>query len=293
MTPPTRRSWLEVTLTLPEPWAEAAGNALLEWGAPGLIEEKAGKGIRLTAHLPDPPRGFGRELRAYLAALAEADGVPGHCTVCLARRTDPGWGRQWRCFHRPLRFGRVVVSPSWRKVSLAPGEVLVRLDPGMAFGTGQHPTTASCLRALTAWIRPDLPVLDLGTGSGLLALAAAKLGARPVLALDTDPEACAAAAANCRRNHLAATVRVCCGSLDALRPRGTFAVILANLTAAAHLSLLPALATHLAPSGRAALAGILEEQACEVRRAVRAAGLAVAGRRRAGEWIMLHVVRSS
>lgn len=290
--PPVRSSWLEVTLTLPEPWAEAAGCALLEWGAPGLIEEAAGKGIRLTAHLSHPPRGFGRGLRAYLAALGEASGVPGPFAVRLTRRRDPGWATRWRRFHRPLRFGRLVVAPSWREVALTPGEVLIRLDPGMAFGTGQHPTTASCLRALAAWMRPGLPVLDLGTGSGLLALAAARLGAGPVLALDTDPCACAAAAANCRRNGLAAAVRICCGSLDALAPRATFALIFANLTAAAHLDLLPALATHLAPGGRAALAGILEEQAPPVRRAVRAAGLAVAGRHRAGEWITLYAARS-
>jgi len=290
---PTPSSWLEVTLTLPEPWAEAAGSALLEWGAPGLIEEKAGKGIRLTAHLQDPPRTFGRQLRAYLTALGEASDVPGPFGMRLARRTDPGWATRWRTFHRPLRFGRLVVAPSWRKVTLAPGEVLIRLDPGMAFGTGQHPTTASCLRALAAWVRSGLPVLDLGTGSGLLAIAAGRLGARPVLALDTDPGACAAAAANSRRNDLAAAVRVCCGSLDALRPRATFAVILANLTAAAHLALLPALAAHLAPGGRAALAGILGEQEPDVRRAVRAAGLAVTGRHQAGEWVTLHVARSS
>lgn len=293
MSPLPRSSWLEVTLTLPQPWAEPAGGALLEWGAPGLIEEAVGEAVRLTAHLPAPPRGFGRTLRAYLAALGEASGTPGSFTVRLARRRDPGWATQWRNFHEPLRFGRLVVAPSWCEVTLPPGEVLVRLDPGMAFGTGQHPTTASCLEALAAWIRPGLPVLDLGTGSGLLALAAARLGGRPVFALDTDPLACATAAANCRRNGLAAPVRVCCGSLEALGARAAFAVIVANLTAAAHLVLLPALAGHLAPGGRAALAGILEEQAPEVRRAVRRAGLVVGGRRRAGGWVTLHVTRPS
>lgn len=288
-----RASWLEVTVTLPEPWAEPAGSALLEWGAPGLIEEAVGETVRLTAHLPAPPRAFGRTLRAYLAALGEASGSPGSFAVRLARRRDPGWATQWRGFHRPLRFGRLVVAPSWCEVTLPPGEVLVRVDPGMAFGTGQHPTTASCLEALAAWVGPGLPVLDLGTGSGLLALAAAGLGGRPVFALDTDPDACAIAAANCRRNGLAAPVRICCGSLEALMPRAAFAVIVANLTAAAHMALLPALAGHLAPGGRAALAGILEEQAPPVRRAVRGAGLVVGRGHRAGGWVTLHVTRPS
>ena len=293
MTSPARSSWLEVTLTLPHECAEAAGNVLLEWGAPGLIEGSAGAAVLLTAHLPGAPSGFGRRLRAYLKALGEASGIPGPFAARLARRADPGWASQWRTFHRPLRFGRLVVAPSWCDLTLEPGEALIRLDPGMAFGTGQHPTTASCLRALAAWIRPEIPVLDLGTGSGLLALAAASLGARPVFALDTDPAACAAAAANSRRNDLSAVVHVCCGSLDALAPRATFAVIVANLTGAAHLALLPDLAARLAPGGRAALAGILEEQAPQVRRAALAAGLAVVGSRRAGDWVTLHLTRSA
>lgn len=293
MTAPARPSWLEVTLTLPEPLADPAGCALLEWGAPGLVEETDGAGVRLRAHLADPPRGFGRRLRAYLAALGNASGVPGPVSVRLARRRDPGWAKGWRDFHRPLRFGRVVVAASWHRVRPGRGRVLVRLDPGMAFGTGQHPTTAACLRALAAHVRPDRPVLDLGTGSGILAIAAARLGARPVIALDTDPEARRAAAANCRRNGVGSTVRVRCGSLETLRPRAAFALILANLTAAAHLALLPALRGRLAPGGRAVLAGILAAQAPDVRQAVRAAGLAVVGRQRTGEWIALHVARPS
>ncbi|MBI3002920.1 MAG: 50S ribosomal protein L11 methyltransferase [candidate division NC10 bacterium] len=293
MTAPAPPSWLEVTLTLPEPLADPAGCALLEWGAPGLVEETDGAGVRLRAYLAEPPRGFGRRLRAYLAALGTASGVPGPVSVRLARRRDPGWARAWRAFHRPLRFGRVVVAASWHRVRPVRGQVLVRLDPGMAFGTGQHPTTAACLGALAAEVRPDRPLLDLGTGSGILAIAAARLGARPVIALDTDPEACGAAAANCRRNGVGSTVRVRCGSLEVLRPRAAFALILANLTAAAHLALLPALRGHLAPRGRAVLAGILAAQAPDVRRAVRATGLAVVGRQRIGEWVALHVARPS
>lgn len=291
MTPPARSSWLEVTLTLPEPLADPAGCVLLEWGAPGLVEEPDGARARLTAHFADPPRGFGRRLRAYLVALGDASGIPGGIKVRVARRRDPGWARAWRDFHRPLRFGRVVVAPSWRRVTPGRGRVLVRLDPGMAFGTGQHPTTAACLRAAAAHVRPARPLLDLGTGSGILAVAAARLGARPVIALDTDPEACAQAAANCRRNGLGSSVRICCGSLEALGPRETFALILANLTAAAHLTLLPALRGRLAPGGRAVLAGILAAQAAEVRRAAAAAGLAVIERERAAGWVALHVAR--
>jgi ribosomal protein L11 methyltransferase len=163
----------------------------------------------------------------------------------------------------------------------------------MAFGTGQHPTTAACLHALAAHVRRDRAVLDLGTGSGVLAIAAARLGAYPVIALDTDPEACRAAAANCRRNGVASTVRVRCGSFETLRRRTPFALILANLTAAAHLALLPALRGCLAPGGRAVLAGILAWQAPAVRRAVREAGLAPVGRQRTGEWVALHVARPS
>jgi len=150
VTSPARSPWLEVTLTLPHEWAEAAGNVLLEWGAPGLIEETAGESVLLRAHLSAAPRGFGRRLRAYLRALGEASGVPGPFAARLARRTDPGWASQWRTFHRPLRFGQLVVAPSWCDGTLEPGEVLD--------GEGGYTVYGRLVRAAESWEARSLPI---------------------------------------------------------------------------------------------------------------------------------------
>src|SRR5690606_26457499 len=126
------------------------------------------------------------------------------------------WANAWKEHYRVLRVGeRIVVVPSWLEYEAAPGDVVLQLDPGMAFGTGLHPTTQLCLRLLERYARPGLRTLDIGTGSGILAIAAAKLGAGPILALDNDPVAVGVAAENTARNGVADLVSAAEGSLGA------------------------------------------------------------------------------
>ncbi|GIW19872.1 MAG: hypothetical protein KatS3mg065_0168 [Chloroflexota bacterium] len=178
--------------------------------------------------------------------------------------------------------------PTWRRYRAGPDDVVLALDPGMAFGTGLHPTTRLCLRALEdladgGTLGPATRVLDLGSGSGILAIAAAKLGAASVLALDLDPIAVEATAANARRNRLAARIEARRGSL----PSGAapFDLVLANLVASILVELAPSLAAELAPGGRLVASGIVDERAAEVEAAFVAAGLAVVERLKDGDWI--------
>jgi ribosomal protein L11 methyltransferase len=199
---------------------------------------------------------------------------------------DVDWTDAWKRHYVPQRIGQVVIVPSWIAHEAGPDEAVIRLDPGMAFGTGLHPTTRACLELLQA-VRP-MPsrVLDVGTGSGVLALAALRLGASSALAYDTDPLSVDASRANAAGNGLGDRFEVRHGSLPESGAE-RFPLVLANLVAAVLVELAPRLAAHLAPGGRLVAAGIVSERAAEVVVAMTATGLRVADRRDDGEWVAL------
>jgi ribosomal protein L11 methyltransferase len=193
-----------------------------------------------------------------------------------------------------LRVGRrLVIRPTWRRHRARPGDVVLALDPGMAFGTGLHPTTRLCLTGLERWADEGLiegaRALDVGCGSGILAVTAALLGARSVAAIDTDPIAVESTQANARRNRVSRRVRAWQGSLPAAG--APFDLVMANLIA----SLLVALASNLASSvregGRVLASGIFIDREGEVRDALGSAGLRVVRREVEGDWVRLDVER--
>jgi len=204
---------------------------------------------------------------------------------------DTDWLERWKEGYQPQRIGRVVVVPSWLEAELGPDEVAIRLDPGMAFGTGLHPTTRACL-ALLQRTGPMPPrALDVGSGSGILALAALRLGAGHVDCLDTDAEAVRATLANAAANGLAGRVTARQGSMPETPAAEPYLLVLANLVAAVLVELAPRLAAHLAPGGTLLASGIIEGRAAEVVAAFEAAGLAVEERMDDGEWVSLRVTR--
>jgi len=194
-----------------------------------------------------------------------------------------------------LRVGRrIVIRPSWRRHRRAPDDVVLALDPGMAFGTGLHPTTRLCLASLESLAdRGALAgarVLDVGSGSGILSIAAARLGAASVLAVDVDPIAVEASAANVRRNRLACRVRVREGSA----PTGErpFDVVLANLIASLLVQLADGLVADLRPGGTLLASGIFANREAEVVAAFASHGLAIARRWSEGDWVALEAMRA-
>ena len=205
---------------------------------------------------------------------------------------DAGWTDAWKAHYVAQRIGRVVIVPSWVDEPLGDGEVAVTLDPGMAFGTGLHPTTRGCLELLQAVDPIPASVLDVGCGSGILSLAALRLGADRAVGLDTDPLAVRAAAENAQRNGLADRFEVRAGSLEP-RADQAYPLVLANLVAAVLVDLAPALAAHLAQRGILIASGIIEPRADEVIAAMRAAGLRAAARRDDGEWVSLRLEHAS
>ncbi len=202
---------------------------------------------------------------------------------------DADWADAWKEHYVPQRIGRLVVVPSWRADEpIGPGELPIILDPGMAFGTGLHPTTRGCLELLQALSPMPSRLLDVGIGSGILSIAALRLGATTAHGVDTDPVAVDAARANAARNGMAAQLTATPGSLPA-EPSERFPLVLANLVAAVLVSLASRLAAHLAPAGVLLASGIIAPRADEVVDAMGGAGLAVTERRDDDEWVSLRL----
>ena len=171
------------------------------------------------------------------------------------------WAEGWKQHFGLCRIGRLVIKPTWEEYAAAPGEAVVTLDPGMAFGTGTHGTTRLCLDALAElFANAPVPatVLDVGTGSGILAIAAAALGAEQVLACDIDPDACRIARENVAGNGMTDRVKITDRPLEELP--GDFEVVLANILAEENVRLAVELSGRLAAGGTLILSGILREK---------------------------------
>lgn len=221
------------------------------------------------------------KLRAFLPV--------GSGEITLRKRQEEDWATAWKAYYQPERVGKFVVTPSWLPPTVESGEILITLDPGMAFGTGNHPTTKLCLELLPELVREGMLVYDVGTGSGILAIAAAKLGAR-VIAVDLDPVATAVAAENITRNQVQGQVSVRTANLlDGLRDPAD--LIIANIIADVIIELLPAAATRLKPGGVLLASGIIDQKASQVRAACAAAGFTIRKSQAREDWQAYLAVR--
>ncbi len=274
---------------------EAPYEAIDEEGGAALDERAP---VRLRAWLPADSEGARADLTALrrdLRALGDAVVRP------LRVRTvdDKRWADAWRRHFRVMRIGRrLVVRPSWRPYRPGEGDIVISLDPGMAFGTGQHETTRMCLQALEE--RPPVrgSVLDLGCGSGILSIAAALLGAGRVDALDIDPVAVKATRDNSSASGVDRVVRAAQGSLGAAWPFGgnpanRYVLVLANLSSRLVQELAPRIVEVLRPGGVALVSGIVRERETACRDALEEAGGEVVGSREEGEWRLLVVERKA
>ena len=209
--------------------------------------------------------------------------------LAVTERHEEDWANAWKEHYRVHRIGRrVVVRAPWHAYEPTGDEVVVELDPGMAFGTGLHPSTKLCVLALEDEVRPGARVLDVGTGSGVLAIAAVLLGAAGVDAVDIEPVAVRSTQENAARNGVADRIAVALGSVgpDAPFP-GTYDLVLANIIARILIELAPGLAAAVAPGGSLVLSGVIEGREPAVRRALDAEGLTFDRRAQIEDWVAL------
>ncbi len=293
--------YFEVSLHAASETEEALGEFLFSEGALGLIAED----------LPgEPPRKLIRAsfseslsvdplvegLRRYQDSLAALGFSGADARIVVHELPIEDWERINREQFEPLLVGRrLVIAPPWHQDPLPEDRVLIRINPAMTFGTGYAATTQMCLEGLEAFMdqwgeRQGPLVLDVGTGTGILAIAAAAIGAQRVVAVDTDPDACRAARENLSLHDCADRVQIIHGGIEDVGSDQRFDLILANLDAKILPLLFPTLATLLAPVGRLILGGIMVEEEGILTAAMRGSPYRVVERRTEGEWLCLTLV---
>lgn len=282
------QGWVQLDLDCAAEAAEGLAAELADrWHTAVEVKEC---GVRLFFPAADWTPRRQQEFRAALAACPGAN--PSGAALTVSRIADQDWGATWKRHFKPLRVGRTfMVVPSWETYAPLPGDRIIRLDPGQAFGTGHHETTRLCLEWLEDYAESRNPerdpdrFLDVGTGSGILTIAAGLLGFRGITALDVDPDAIRVARENAARNLPALEVRWLNGDVSAVHDR--YHVVMANIQALPLIAMAGPLHQRLAPQGRLVLSGILVEQAGAVEAAYAALGLILESRRQAGEWCLL------
>lgn len=295
-----RREWLELRITLPETLQEEAGIFLTAWSGRGVVledgENKPGVPRSAAIRTYFPAADFTpenrRDLLAYLDRLVSLGYRIGELQQRFIEEED--WERAWQVHFKSRRLtGRFVVRPPWEEYTPVGDDVVLTIYPGMAFGTGRHPSTWLCLAALGEisqdWSPGLAPqVLDVGTGTGILGLAAAHLGAR-VLAIDLDPEALAAVRENIQLNMLQDWVRADDIPLAAIRQQ--FDLIFANLTAPDLHSLAESLAGRLRPSGQLIISGFLINDLLKLQERFLEQGLTLLKTHQKDDWAALVLKR--
>lgn len=286
--------YCEIRLTIPPDALEAVSNLLVEADTGGVVIDDEHTAV-LRAYLPRDER-LATRLQSLRQSLSDLVAFfPGLSEMQQEERTvhEEDWANAWREHFHPTRIGeRLVVAPTWEDFLPGPKDVVIRLDPGMAFGTGTHPSTILCLRALEELIPPATRILDIGTGSGILAIAAALLGATNVVALDNDPLAVRVARQNVADNRVEVSVHY--AELGGMLQSGAVSadVATANLTASTLVPLSADIARSLRPGGIVVASGIVGSGADEVEQAFAAQGLHVVRTERLEDWIALWAQRA-
>ena len=302
-------TWIELSVQADLEAVEAVSEILSRF-APGgtsvepgfeLIDE--GLGARVDPNRPAIVRAYlpGRDRTAARLAVGRAREALGHLQAFELRPIgelevsvvhEADWAHAWKAHFPVLRVGRrLVIRPTWRRHRRKADDVVLALDPGMAFGTGLHPTTRLCLAGIERWADEGLVVgarvLDVGCGSGILMIAAGLFGAAELVGVDPDPIAVEASTANARRNRVAVEVRG--GSLPS--HRGPFDLVAANLIASVLIALAADLRAELRPAGRLLASGIFVDREGDVHDALEAAGLRALNRTAEGDWVALELER--
>ena len=285
------KRWLAITLTVANAYGEAISNFVMEQGATG-IEELDGdsRQVRLRAYFEEDggKRRILRSFHRYLRSLEDIDPDISYTRIETVSIADQDWGENWKRFFKPVRVtSRFVIKPPWSSFPLRKNQISIDITPGMAFGTGTHATTKLSIRALEERLKKTgVSVLDVGTGSGILSIVAARLGAKEVLGIDTDPVAVETARENVSQNGVSNIVKIRKGSIGHIRRR--FDVVVANIDLKNLRRMRQAFVRHLKRKGPLILSGILEREGDRLRQHYMETGLLRWTRSTVeGEWVCL------
>ncbi|NTV51036.1 MAG: 50S ribosomal protein L11 methyltransferase [Geobacteraceae bacterium] len=298
-------SWLEIACEVPDEYSEVVADFLTDLSGKGVCVDNQCVDAFSVSEIPDStrvvikaylsadsdPAPQMRELEDFMSELSMRHPSASFGPTMLTAVNAEDWSSSWKVHFKPLRVGkRLLIVPTWEESMQLPGDLVIRIDPGMAFGTGGHETTRLCLEMLEGVMEggPLLTVpslLDLGTGSGILAMAASLLGAGRILALDIDPDAIVVARENITLNQLSDQIE--CGTVPLESLNESFDIILANILAEELVRLAPYLAERLQPGGTLILSGILAEKEPLVRQGFASQPLKYIQTASAGEWVAI------
>jgi ribosomal protein L11 methyltransferase len=283
-------SWLQVSIRTRPAQIDAASNFLIERGSPGVVVKR--RGVDAYFPLNGNAAALKQDVRRFLAAMDRLS--PRRQKTRLTWKTvgPTNWRGSWKRFIKPRRVGRSFwVTPPWLKPPKLRRRHVITIEPGMAFGTGTHATTRGCLEFIevaAAAVGERFTALDVGTGSGILAIALAKLGAAEVWAIDHDPVAIGVARENLVKNQVSKRVHVTGKSLTTIRKK--FSIVVANLTAETILEMAGELEERVAAKGFLILSGILRQKGRAISRRF-AAQFAILKRKPSREWVTLFLQR--
>lgn len=276
------KKWFEIIAAGSSKTLESVTSLLIELGSPSILEsDENGKKI-LKAYIP-----IDLSLDAKISQLKNRLKAY-KWTYQGSMFKDKDWLNKWKRYIKPVRISnRLTIKPTWEKISSKKGRIIIEIDPGMAFGTGSHASTMMCLKAadrLSALIK-GCSILDIGTGSGILAITSAKLGAKKVIGIDIDAEAVKVARKNVKLNKADKKVIISARPLEKIK--GRFSIIFANIIAEELIKIAEPLNARLMNGGFLILSGILKEMAKEVEDVYQELGLEIFRTYKKGEWVCL------
>lgn len=285
--------WIEIAIESSEAAVDAVANILVEEGCGGAAIGPVPPATdhcanRVAGYLPVDDR-----LEARLINIRErvrllpSYGLPLESDeITITPVADEEWATAWKKHFKPVRIGQIVVKPTWEEFDAEPDDVIVDIDPGMAFGTGYHPTTKLCLLVIQDIIKGGETVLDVGTGSGVLAIAAARLGAKSVVGLDIDSVAVEVAQENVRQAGLSDQIKIYQADSPTVFDSKAD-IVFANIIAKVLVEMAEALASKVKVGGTVIASGIVTQRADQVRDAFKAVGLNIVKEHTDGEWVAL------
>jgi len=286
-----QKTWHKVTVSVSKENAEMVRGAIEALPCSGIQSEEAGERERLDAYFEEAidPKDLAAHME-LIAALVSAAGGRRLDIGKVEEIAEEDWAEEWRKTWKPIRVTRrIIICPSWQKYQASPEQVVIYIYPRMAFGTGNHPTTRMCLKLLERFMPPNARALDIGAGSAILSIAAAKLGARKVTAIEMDEAAVDNAEENARFNRVRSKIDVRCERFDS-HIIGSFDIGICNMLAHEMLPLIPHMSSLLAGKGLI-ISGLTEQSAPEIKAALTQHGWRVRKTLRSGEWVGYYLSR--